>query len=273
VTRRLMLSAGALGIGGFAAATRSIDILDIPAPKADQRLAYGSDPLQFGDLRLPEKREHAPIVVFIHGGFWKAAYNLDHAGHLCAALTRAGAATWSLEYRRIGNSGGGWPGTFDDIRQGASHVLELAGRYKLDAHRVVVAGHSAGGQLALWLASQQVLPLRGAVALAGVADLKRAYQLRLSNGIVEALLGGSPENVPGRYAEADPMERLPIKTPQRLVHGTSDDVVPFEIAERFARASKNARLIPLQGSGHFELIDPRAPEWNTVSKAILDWSS
>lgn len=268
MTRRALFAVGAM-----AAATRSIDILDIPAPKADERLPYGSDPLQFGDLRLPEKREHAPIVVFIHGGFWKAAYNLEHAGHLCAALTKAGAATWSLEYRRIGNPGGGWPGTFDDIRLGASHVAKLAARFKLDTKRVVVAGHSAGGHLAFWLASQNVMSFQGAVALAGVVDLKRAYQLRLSNGIVETFLGGSPESVPERYAQADPMERLPIATRQRLVHGTADDVVPFEISEGFSRSSKNSKLLPLQGAGHFELIDPRAQEWNTVSKAILDWSS
>lgn len=272
MTRRAVLGLAALAVTSQSA-TRSIDILDLAAPKADERLPYGSDPLQFGDLRLPQKPQHAPIVIFIHGGFWKAAYNLEHAGHLCTALTKAGAATWSLEYRRIGNPGGGWPGTFDDIRLGASHVLKLAARFKLDSKSIVVAGHSAGGHLALLLASKRVIPLRGAVSLAGVVDLKRAYQLRLSKGIVETFLGGSPETVPDRYAQADPMERLPIQTAQRLLHGTADDIVPFEISERFGRASRNAKLIPLQGAGHFELIDPRTAEWGVVSKAILDWSS
>ncbi len=267
MTRRVLLAGAAL-----AAAKRSLDILDLPAPKADVRLHYGSDPLQFGDLRVPTGNGPHPVVIFIHGGFWKAAYNLEHAGHLCAALTKASAATWSLEYRRIGNPGGGWPGTFEDVKMGAAHIGALASQYKLDLARVVVAGHSAGGHLALWLGAQKTSELRGIVSLAGVSDLKRAWELRLSDGIVGKLLGGSPQDVPDRYAAADPMELLPIPVKQRLVHGTGDDVVPFELSERFAKASHNAQLIPLEGAGHFELIDPRAAEWKNVEKAILDWS-
>lgn len=263
-----MTRRGLLGMAALASA-QSPDILQLPPPKADARIAYAGAPLQFGDLRVPSGPGPHPVVIFIHGGFWKAAYSLEHAGHVCAALTKAGAATWSLEYRRIGDPGGGWPGTFDDVRQGATYVRQLAPKYHLDLTRVVLSGHSAGGHLALWLAAQSVLDLKSAVSLAGVADLKRAWELRLSSGIVEKFLGGSPTQVPDRYALADPMELLPIRTPQGLVHGTADDVVPFEISQRVAKASKNAQLIPIAGAGHFELIDPRTEAWKIVQKAIL----
>lgn len=246
------------------------DILDLKPTPADARIAYGPEPLHFGDLRLPRGPGPHPVVVFLHGGFWKAAYTLEHAGHACAALTEAGAATWNLEYRRIGDTGGGWPGTLQDVERGTRFVHELSRTYPLDLNKVVVAGHSAGGQLALWLGAQKPVDLLRVVALAGVADLRRASELRLSDGIVPKFLGGTPEQLPVRYAQADPIERLPMAVPQRLVHGTADDIVPFEISRRFCQASRNSRLLPLQGAGHFQLIDPRTPEWKRISKWILD---
>ena len=247
------------------------DILTLPPPKADARIAYGKAAQQFGDLRLPKGPGPHPAVIFIHGGFWRNVYSLDHVGHLCAALAHAGAATWSIEYRRLGDPGANWAAMADDIVRGAEHLVPLANRYNLDLKRVVAAGHSSGGQLALWLAAQQVIDLRGVVPLAAVSDLRRAYALQLDGGVVGELLGGSPDRVPQRYAAASPMELLPIPVPQRVLHGTADHVVPFDMSQRFAKASKNAKLIPLPGAGHFELIDPRAKEWPTIQKNILDW--
>ena len=247
------------------------DILTLPPPKANARVPYGKAPQQFGDFFLPQGSGPYRAVIFIHGGFWRNAYSLDHAGHLCAALARAGAAVWSLEYRRIGDPGGDWAGMSDDIVRGAQHLVPLANRYNLDLKRVVAAGHSAGGQLALWLAAQQVVDLRGVVPLAALSDLRRAYASQLNGGVVGELLGGSPDRVPQRYAAASPLELLPIPVPQRVVHGTADNVVPFEMSQRFAKASKNSKLIPLAGVGHFEHIDPRAKIWPTIQKNILDW--
>jgi acetyl esterase/lipase len=226
-----------------------------------------------GELTLPENAGAGPhpVVVFIHGGFWRAAFDLTHTRPLCWALAKRGFAVWSLEYRRLGMPGGGWPGTLDDVREAALHLNFLAREHPLDLRRTVVAGHSAGGQLALWLAAQDAIDLRGVVSLAGVADLRRGWELNLSRGVVGEFLGGSPEEVPERYAAASPIELLPMRAPQRVVHGTADTVVPFEIGERFAMASGNAELVRLEGTGHSELIDPAAKEWETVRDCITVW--
>ena len=270
MTRRVF--AGLSASFAVSRAQKSLDILEMPPPNADARIRYGEDPFQFGDLRLPRGRGPHPVVIYIHGGFWKAAYSLEHAGHACAALTRDGAVTWSLEYRRIGNPGGGWPGTCEDVTSGAAHLHRLASKYALDLDRVVVAGHSAGGHLACWLAAQGSVKLRRVVSLAGVVDLRRAWELRLSSEIVAKFLGGSPQEAAEHYRGADPMELLPIRVPQRLIHGRLDDTVPIEISERFAKASRNAELIRIADAGHFELIDPRTEAWNVVKKAVLDLS-
>src|SRR6266852_3707171 len=131
--------------------TSSQDILSLAPPKADLRVAYGGDANQFVDLRLPKGKGPHPLVIAIHGGYWRAKYDLGYAGHLSAALTAKGIATANLEYRRVGNAGGGWPGTFADVRTAYQFLLQSASQYALDARRVVVIGHSAGGQLGLCL--------------------------------------------------------------------------------------------------------------------------
>jgi acetyl esterase/lipase len=264
VTRRAFLAA--LSVPALAQ-----DILTLPPPKANARISYGKTPQEFGDIFLPHGTGPHQAVIFIHGGFWRNSYSLDQAAHLCAALARAGAAVWSLEYRRLGDPGGDWAGMSDDIVRGAQQLVPIASRYNLDLKRVIAAGHSTGGQLALWLGAQQVVDLRGVVPLAAISDLRRAYALQMNGGVVGELLGGSPDHVPQRYAAADPMELLPIPAQQRVLHGTADDIVPFDMSQRFAKASKNSKLIPLPGAGHFDLIDPRTKFWPTIQKNILEW--
>src|SRR5207302_2103562 len=138
------------------------------------RIAYSRGEFQFGELRVPSGSGPHPVAIVIHGGYWRARYDLTEVGHLCEAATRQGLATWSLEYRRIGNPGGGWPGTLDDIKDGARHLRQIALAKKLDLKHVIATGHSAGGHLVLWLARQAVVELRGVVPLAPVADLRRA---------------------------------------------------------------------------------------------------
>jgi acetyl esterase/lipase len=261
-----------LGSALAAVPVLSQSILDLPAPKADARIPYGSGPSQFGELRVPHGPGPHRLVIFLHGGFWRNAYNLNHAGHLCAALTKAGVATWNVEYRRVGDPGGGWPGTLEDVEHGCEHVRKVAKLYSLDLDHAIAVGHSAGGQLALWLASQMAVDLRGVVGLAAVSDLRRAAALRLGDSAVQAFLGGPPERYPSRYSAASPIELLPIPPQQRLVHGTEDDRVPFEFSERFVKASHNSKLVPIKGANHFDLIDPRSAAWKIVEKSILEWS-
>jgi acetyl esterase/lipase len=182
---------------------------DVPPAPSGTRIAYSRGEFQFGDLRVPSGRGPHPVAIVIHGGYWRARYDLTEVEHLCTAVTRQGLATWSLEYRRIGNPGGGWPGTLDDVRTGAAHLEKIAAERALDLKRVVAMGHSAGGHLVLWLAKQNAIALRGIVALAPVADLRRAWELKLSDTAVADLLGGSPQDLSDRYRSASPIELVP----------------------------------------------------------------
>lgn len=247
----------------------SDDILSSAAPKADVRVAYGNDANQFVDLRMAHGKGPHAAAVCIHGGYWRAKYDLGYLGHLCAGLTARGITTANVEYRRVGNAGGGWPGTFADIRAAYQFVTQNAGRYGIDAKRVIVVGHSAGGQLALCLAAHEAV--RAAVSLAGVVDLQLAYELHLSNDAVVEFLGGTPREVADHYREADPM-RLPIKSRQFLLHGVKDEDVPPELSRNYARAKakEGVHLTMIEGATHFDLVDPRSKPWGEVGRAVAE---
>jgi acetyl esterase/lipase len=251
----------------------SEEILSLTPPPSDDRLAYGSDPNQFGDLRLPKGDGPFPVLMNIHGGFWRAKYDLLHAGHFCAAITRKGIATWNLEYRRNGNPGGGWPGTFEDIASGYRFLPQIARQYKLDPAKVMVAGHSAGGQLALCLAAHEPSVSR-VISLAGVVDLQQTFELHLSNDAVVEFLGGKPSEVPDHYLEADPMRQHVSKARQVLLHGSKDDVIPPAFSRRYVeekkKAGENVALVEIAQADHFDLIDPRSVAWVKVEAAVLD---
>ena len=213
------------------------DILSQPQPPPDQRVAYGADPNQFLEVRVPRITGPHPVLLNVHGGYWRAKYDLAHAGHLCESLRAAGVATFNTEYRRVGNAGGGWPGTFEDIRSAYRFALQEHSRFHLDLDRLVVMGHSAGGQLALCLAAHES-SVRGAISLAGLVDLRKAFALHLSSDAVVEFLGGKPEAVPEHYREADPTELSIPKAHQWLLHGTDDDTVPPEFSRDYVARKK-----------------------------------
>jgi acetyl esterase/lipase len=256
-------------------------------PPADHRLVYESEPFQFGELRLPQGPGPHPVVVLIHGGCWRSAYDLMHLGGAAEALTQAGFATWTPEYRRLGNPGGGWPGTLQDVARATDFLRTLKGRFPLDLDRVVLMGHSAGGQLALWLPTRaslpadsplfsvEPLPVRGVVALAAISDLERyAEGAGSCNAAVPELLGGSAAQWPERYAQASPLLRLPLGVPVRLVHGSEDPIVPLAQSTRFAEAAQargeDAQVREVPGAGHFDVIAPFAPAWEAVVQAVRE---
>jgi dipeptidyl aminopeptidase/acylaminoacyl peptidase len=183
---------------------------------------------------------------------------------LAADLTARGWLPCNLSYRRLGE-GGGWPTTFEDVRAGVAAIAE-------EASDVVVIGHSAGGQLALWVAAHgtwpRETPPRLAVALGGVVDLAEAARLKLSRRVVVKLLGGKPDRVPERYRMASPIERLPLGVPTLLVHGARDDTVPVSMSEAYAAAARRAgddvELVVPEREGHFEPIDPASASWAAV---------
>jgi len=257
----------------FKILTMNEDVLTRTPPKYDLRLKYGTDQNQFGDLRLPKGNGPHPLLLMIHGGYWRAKYDLLHAGHLCAALASDGIATFNLEYRRVGNPGGGWPGTFEDVRNGFRYIQQVAHEHRINAAKSLAMGHSAGGELALCLAHREP-GMFGAISLAGVLDMQRAYELHLSNDAAVAFLGGSPKEVPEHFREASPIEISIPKVRQLIVHGIQDDVVPIEISRNYERVKKkrgegeNVSLMEIDGAGHYELIDPESKAWTQISKAI-----
>jgi acetyl esterase/lipase len=231
-------------------------LTDPPPPPADARLAYGPEPLQFGDLRAPSGEPPYPLAVVLHGGYWQATYNLIHTGQMCRALADAGIATWNLEYRCVGGPGGEWPAASDDLELALAYFDRLPLRHD----RVVFVGHSAGGQLALLAAKRSGLPV---VALAPVSDVRDAVARRGP--------GSAPARfmAPEHFANGSPLEVLPLGVPQILIHGTDDDSVPYAMSERYVEAAGGeAELVTLPGTGHFELIDPLAPQFGETLAAI-----
>jgi len=234
----------------------SEDILtDPPPPPADARLAYGPEPLQFGDLRLAEGVS-PPLAVVLHGGYWKATYNLIHTGHMCRALTEAGIATWNVEYRCVGVPNGTWPSAGDDV----ALAVEFARELPVDQERVVLVGHSAGGQLALWAGKRAKLPV---VALAPVSDVRESASRTGPDGPPARFMA------PKHFADGSPLELLPLGVAQLVIHGTEDESVPYEMSRRYVEAAAGeAELVTLEGVGHFEPIDPLSSEWPQVRSAI-----
>lgn len=256
------------------------DLLSRVPPPADARMAYGSDRNQFFDLRLPQGAKNGkklfPLVINIHGGFWRAKYNLDHAGHFCAALTAEGVVTTNLEYRRVGNEGGAWPGTFEDIRTAYQFLRQHAADHFIDPARIVVTGHSAGGQLALCLAAHEPSVTRVA-SLAGVVDLRRAYQLHLSNNAVVEFLRGTPSEVPDHYREADPIELSIPHADQWLIHDLDDEDVPPAFSRDYVSTKQklggnrkeDVHLVEVAGATHLDLIDPQSSAWDRVKEIVM----
>ncbi|ADU07612.1 esterase [Micromonospora sp. L5] len=240
------------------------------------RIAYGPDPDQWGDLRLPSTPDAgpAPVAVLLHGGFWRSIWGADLMDALAVDLARRGYASWNLEYRRPDRHG--WDATTQDVQAGLLALREPARDRMVDLDRIVVLGHSAGGQLALRAAADLAARTSGprvalAVSLAGVLDLTEGERRYLGDGAVAAALGGSPLTAPRRYAESDPMLRLPTGVPTLLVQGTEDSLDLVDANRRYAAAAAAAgdEIRHLEQPGdHFAVIDPASAVWQDTMTAV-----
>jgi len=274
-----------IGIAGAAKlqSQNSRAVLIRPAPAADRRIAYGGGEFQFGELRLPKTPGPHPVVVVIHGGCWVAQYGLGYMGHVGAALAEAGVATWNVEYRRVGNAGGGWPGTAQDVARATDSLREVAGKYSLDLNRVVAVGHSAGGHLALLLGARKrlpkdhplytanPLPLVGVVSLAGITDLRKTGTA--CDGEAIQLMGGEAKDKAAAFDSASPIKLLPLGIKQKIIQGGADTIIPMAMAVEYVEAAKqkqdDVELVALEKADHFQLVDPKSAAWAMVQDAVL----
>jgi acetyl esterase/lipase len=224
----------------------------------DSVLRYAAHEDGFVDVHLPSGPGPHPLVVYVHGGFWKQEWDRRHARPLCAALAAQGYVVAAPEYRRVGGDGG-WPATLDDVDAAVAAIPSLLAGLGVATTRTSYVGHSAGGHLVLWLADQGH-PVDRVVGLAPVGDLRAAARDGLGDHATQALLGGEPDEVPERYAAADPAERLSATTPCDLVvlHGLDDDVVPVANSRGLAARHPEVDLHELDGVDHMAVIDPRS---------------
>ncbi len=243
--------------------------LEAPVPEGGagaEVVTYGDDPSQYAELYRPEGTSRG-VVVVIHGGFWKSAYDLTLGQPLAMSLAAEGWTAWNIEYRRVGN-GGGTPQTFDDV---AAAIDTLADVPDLDVSTVVTLGHSAGGHLAVWAAGRQEpqVPVTHAISQAGVLDLVMSERMGLGGGAAASLLGHKPGPDDAQW---DPQQQIPLDVPVWCVHGVDDAIVPLGQSEGYvvdARAAgARAEIVRVPGD-HFVVIDPDGEAW-TATLEILD---
>jgi acetyl esterase/lipase len=248
-------------------------------------IPYGDHPSQFAELTIPPGDGPFPVVVVVHGGVWLQQYGLEYGQPIAADLAASGVAAYNVEYRRIGGDGG-WPITAEDVLAAVLALPDADSALvrRLDLDIVVVLGHSAGAQLALWTitrlrqgdATPTPLPrlrILGAVTQGGMLDLVDAAHLGIIRDAVPRFLGGSPEDLPQAYAEASPIAHLPLGVPVVCVHGDADPLVPISQSERYVRAATaagdRATLRLLHGVDHFQPITPGEHAWQVCRDEVF----
>jgi len=261
----------------------------VPSLPGPTLLPYGPAPEQFTELTFPVTEPTSdppyPVVVLVHGGFWRARYDLAAIRQLVPRFVAQGFAVAAIEYRRVGQPGGGWPGTLADVAAAIDALAAESAAHDLALHRLAVLGHSAGGHLALWLAARHRLPATApggppvvqpafAVSLAGVCDLATAARQQMGDGAVRDVLGGMPDEVPDRYALADPIGLLPLGVPTLLVSGDRDASVTVEQSRsyraRALAAGDEVELLEVPKGDHFIVVDPGAPHWAFVDQRLAE---
>lgn len=264
-------------------------VLERPIPKPDTILQYGPLTLQFGELWLPPRADGpVPVLVLIHGGCWLAELpGTELVAEMADSIRSSGVAVWSIEYRRVGHTGGGYPGTFLDVAAGADFLRTIAPKFGLDLTRVIAAGHSAGGHLALWLAGRVRLPqnselrignpleFNAVVSLAGIGDPEHFDPggAVCGEGTVAELVDLARRGKGTAFLDTSPGELLPLGIPQVVIHGVYDAAVPpfygYRYWEQAVAKGDSVELVAIENAGHFEIIAPWTPQFEAVRAAIL----
>lgn len=256
-----------------------------PRPHATERISWGPGPSQFADFWKPDGKGPFPVAVLIHGGCWQAAFGLDLMDYAAEDLRRHGVAVWNIEYRRLGEPGGGYPGTFADVGAALDHLRQEAPRRHLALDRLVVVGHSAGGHLGLWAAGRSRLPsnsplrtrdplkIGAVISLGGVADLETPSQACGGDATVRDLVGPATASRHDPFADTAPLSLEPFAARQVLVHGESDTIAPVSMGEIYKqkahRKGAEVELQRIRGQGHFDLIAPGSPAWETNVRPLI----
>jgi acetyl esterase/lipase len=283
---QLYISLGAITCASLPAQPmRPGNVNALPASKPTLTEKYGKEMLQFGELRVPEGAGPFPIAIIIHGGCWTKGYATSRMmAPIASELTKFNLATWNIEYRQVGDTGGGWPGTFLDWGAAADYMRVLARSHPLDLSRIVTIGHSAGGHAAVWLAARQRLPadsplhvvnplrIHAAVNIDGPCDLigfARIDAQICGKPVLAPLMGGTPLEQPERYGQSSPASMLPIGVPQFLVASSVLTPVMAEDYRKLAQASGDRVEVLALKTGHFEVIAPGHNIWREVEKLIV----
>lgn len=265
----------------------------LPSRRADHRIPYGIGPVQFGDLWLPRSEpgpKGHPVVISIHGGGWQCDWSHEYQDRLAEGFSDAGIVVWNIEFRRVGNTAGGFPGTFEDVAAAVEHLRVLAKDYPLDLDRVVAVGHSSGAHLVAWLAARNnltadspvfasdALPLRGVVELAPMPDLTHLeFYDGIWPGLPEIVMGvagaESDEEFVERLPQVSPRHMGPASMPRTLIIGDLDEI-PVEYVMEQARLAREAgahvQTIVFEGANHFDLVDPGGGAWDMVTGSVLE---
>ena len=288
MTRWLLITSALLAVSPVSAKhLNPNDVAALPSSAPTKTEAYGPDPLEVGDLRLPGGPGPFPVAIIIHGGcFTKGFATTSYMAPLASALTHNGIATWNVEYRQLGDTGGGWPGTYQDWAAAADHLRELAKSYPLNLKRVIAVGHSAGATAAFWVAARSSLPaaseVRGTAPIGVIAAVAIDGPLDLApwigpdaeicgQPVVTPLLGGTPQEVPSHYAQGSPIALLPFKAQQYLVvSAVLDSKSAADYTARAMAVGDTAHVLTLTDAGHFDMLAPGTPSWLPVEKIILE---
>ena len=285
-TALTVLVASILVLPSWAAPATFEEVLIQPSTPADMALAYGPHPDQFGELRLPHGTGPHPVVVLVHGGCWMEAFDVAHIRPLADAVTGLGYATWTLEYRRPDGTQDPWPATFADVARGLDELRELAEENALDLEGLTIVGHSAGGQLALWLAARprfaddhplympDPLAVTRVLALAPITDMAAfAVTDEGCSGGARRVVGGAPQDWPDRFRAVSPVDNLPLGTRLELVHAVNDRIVPLaqseDFAQLFSTAGGEVVLHALaEPAGHFDVLLTYGEAWSLLERLL-----